>query len=96
MNKKINGLLSLIAIVSCSIPLTLSTTSCSSSKIVFANYESYLADNVIKKYQGDIQFLYYSSAEEIKQKFENSYDAAVPTSAETMTMMKEDLLAQIK
>jgi spermidine/putrescine-binding protein len=79
----------------CAVPL-FNLTSCSvNSKIVFANYESYLSDDVIDKYQNDYSFLYYTTNEDIEVKFKRSYDAAVPSTYEMLRLMKKGLLAQI-
>lgn len=73
-----------------------SLNSCSANnKIVFANYESYFSTDLIKKYQDDVNFLYFQSDSDIRAKFRQSYDIAVPSNAEALRYLKEGWLSQI-
>jgi len=93
MKKKI--LLTSVLIFS-QVGLLLTTTSCSrTSKIVFANYESYFSTDLISKYQDQVSFLNYSNENDIKQKFTKNYDIAIPTTALALELLKKGELAQI-
>lgn len=70
---------------------------CGSSKIVFANFESYMSadvmDNLSNHY--DISFLPYETTEEIQNKFERYYDIAVPTTYGAIQLIKSKQLEKI-
>jgi len=86
---------SLIALFPASLLLT-ATTSCSSTRrVVFANYESYFSTDLISKYQDQVSFLNYSNENDIKQKFQKSYDMAVPTTAVALELLKKGELSRI-
>jgi hypothetical protein len=95
MKRNLKIAIASISLFSCMLPLSLSLTSCSARDVVFANFESYLSDEIINKYQKNVQFLYYSSSEEIEQKFAHNYDAAVPSTSETLCLMKLDQLSLV-
>lgn len=84
---KISSILSIVPIVS----------SCSSDKIVFANYESYMSEDVMRDLQSknNIVFLPYETNEEIENKFSGYYDVAVPSTYEVIKLHKKGLLEKI-
>ncbi|GMO13222.1 MAG: hypothetical protein Ta2E_02100 [Mycoplasmoidaceae bacterium] len=74
----------------------LALTACSKSdKVVFANYESYFSNDLTRKYQDKISFLYFSNDGDIRNKFRNSYDIAIPSSSESLRYMSDNWLAKI-
>jgi hypothetical protein len=73
--------------VICATPL-FGLASCGNSQLVFATYESYLSPEIIKKYQKDVNILYYSNDGDIRQKFRQSYDVATPSTSEALLYMK--------
>jgi spermidine/putrescine-binding protein len=86
LNKKI----SLITLPVISYASILPLTSCSANgKIVFANYESYFSTDLTRKYQNEVNFLYYQTDGDIRAKFRKSYDIAVPTTAEALRYIKD-------
>ena len=53
----------------------ISLTSCAGNNmIVLANFESYMSPDLIDKYDGRVNFLYYQTNEEIESKFKGYYD----------------------
>lgn len=98
-NKKIFPLMVLFALPAICLPFVL--TSCSNNKIVIANFESYMSDDVIDKLKHDkdikssLKFLYYATNEDIETKFKRYYDIAIPSSYEAISLLKNDQLAKI-
>jgi len=87
----------LLATICCGIFL-FSLTSCSSSnKIRFGNFESYMSHDLMDQLhdQYNIEFMYYSTNEDIETKFPNYYDIAVPSTYEVVTLYQKDQLATI-
>jgi hypothetical protein len=84
---KYKALTSMLVPVLCTTPL-LSLTSCGKAELVFATYESYFSPDLIKKYQNDVNFLYFSNDGDIRQKFRQSYDIATPSITEAFIYMK--------
>jgi spermidine/putrescine-binding protein len=76
------------------VPMFLST-SCSIGKITFANFESYMDSDLIKRYSSQASFVYYSTNEDIELKFKKSYDIAVPTCYEVLNLLRKDELERI-
>lgn len=96
MKKQIKLLFPLLALAF--VPLT----SCSkhlanipTGNIVFANYESYMSHDIMKEYSNDVTWLYYSSDDDIMNKFANNYDIAVPTVATILTLMRDGLINEV-
>lgn len=83
---KISPLLSLIPV----------STSCGSSQIVFANYESYMSDDVMTSLHNkhNVSFLPYETNEDIENKFKHYYDAAIPSTYEVIQLYKKGWLDQ--
>ncbi len=84
---KISSILSIIPIAN----------SCTSNKIVFANYESYMSEDVMHNLQSkyNIAFLPYETNEEIENKFSGYYDVAVPSTYEVIKLKKQNQLEKI-
>lgn len=96
-SKKFSLIISSIA--ACSIPFMATTiTSCSSShKIQFANFESYMDNDLIGHLQDsyDVQFQWFTVAEMIETKFKDTYDVAVPCGYELTKLYKKGWLQEI-
>jgi spermidine/putrescine-binding protein len=84
--------LSTLAIIS---PLSLA--SCSSNGIVLANFESYMAPDLMDRLHSEhsINFINYSTNEDILAKFANSYDIAVPSTYSVLELIKDGLCGEI-
>jgi spermidine/putrescine-binding protein len=87
-----------IAIVVCSLsPLMLG--SCSTSGIVFANYESYMSPELIGKNRTidgqQVRYVSYSTNEDIQAKFKRSYDVAVPSTYTVLELIKGQEVAEL-
>ena len=65
-----------ICLSSCSVKET--------SKIVVANWESYMSNSLINQitHENNVQYLNFATNEEIETKFKDYYDVAVPSSYE--------------
>lgn len=76
---------------------TVPFTSCSASGIVFANYESYMSPDLMDKIDSiaPTTFLPYSTNEDILQKFDKSYDIAIPSTYTILDLIKKDQVAEI-
>jgi spermidine/putrescine-binding protein len=76
-------------------PLNLS--SCSSTGIVLANFESYMAPKLMDQLheKHSIRFVNYSTNEDILAKFANSYDIAVPSTYTVLELIKNDLIGGV-
>lgn len=73
-------------------------TSCvNSSSIVFANFESYMSNDLMKKMtkKYGVQFLYYSTNEDIEIKFSQNYDLAIPSTYELLNLLQQNELMKI-
>jgi len=68
----------------------ISLTSCANNNmIVLANFESYMNSDLIDKYGGKVNFLYYQTNEEIESKFKGYYDLAIPSTYEVITLLEK-------
>jgi hypothetical protein len=90
----------LILLSPCIIPLSL-LASCRGNNIptgnvVWANYESYMGGDIIKKYSSDVTFLYYSTDDMIMNKFKSNYDIAIPSANTIFTLLKKGYLSQVE
>ena len=95
MRKAFLNLFKIIPVISL-IPIT--ATSCGSERIVFANSESYMSDEVMQNLRikhPNISFLPYETNEEIENKFAKYYDFAVPSTYELLNLKRNDQLAKI-
>lgn len=98
-NKKKLPLLIFFSLPTIGLPMILS--SCSSSGIVIANFESYMSNDVVDglKHDHDIKsslnFLYYATNEDIETKFNKYYDIAIPSSYEAISLLQKNQLARI-
>ena len=87
-----NSLLT-ISSISCFTP---ALASCSAdSKIVLANFESYMSTDLIDKYGSKVNFLYYQTNEEIESKYHKYYDLAIPSTYEVLTLLKNKWVQKI-
>jgi spermidine/putrescine-binding protein len=73
-------------------------SSCGNQGIVFANFESYMSPQLMKELhrQHQINFVNYSTNEDILAKFANSYDIAVPSTYSILELIKKGLLGGVK
>jgi len=86
------------SIVALSAPSIFATTSCSKGDAIeFANYESYMSENLMNDLQShyNIHFPNYTVAEMIPAKFEKFYDCAIPCGYELMALLRNDWLEKI-
>ena len=75
----------------------ISLTSCAGNNmIVLANFESYMNPDLIDKYDGQVNFLYYQTNEEIESKFKGYYDLAIPSTYEIITLLEKQWLQKIE
>ena len=85
--------------LTCASPLALiNTTSCSSSdKIQWANFESYMDDDLMDHLEEEynVQFQWYTVTEMIETKFEKFYDLAVPSGYELVALWEKNMLQKI-
>ncbi|GHU47812.1 hypothetical protein FACS1894218_3060 [Bacilli bacterium] len=66
-------------------------TSCDSNGIVFADYESYISENLIGTMHNKwgVDMMYYSTNEDVQAKFKNSYDVAIPSTYTVLDMIPQ-------
>jgi spermidine/putrescine-binding protein len=85
----------LISTMAITTPTTL--TSCSSSGVVLANFESYMSSDLMTQLHSEypIKFVNYSTNEDILAKFANSYDIAVPSTYAVLELIKQGLCGQL-
>jgi hypothetical protein len=48
-----------------------------------------MSTDLIRKYQNDVTFLYFQTDGDVRAKFRQSYDIAVPSTAETLRYIKD-------
>jgi spermidine/putrescine-binding protein len=84
--------LTLLAVIS---PLSLA--SCSSNGIILANFESYMSPELMNRLRNDhsVNFVNYSTNEDILAKFAHSYDIAVPSTYSVLELIKNGFLGEI-
>jgi spermidine/putrescine-binding protein len=80
-----------------SVILPVALTSCSSSGVVLANFESYMSPDLMDQLHQtqSIKFVNYSTNEDILAKFDNSYDIAVPSTYTVLELIRENLAGKI-
>ncbi|GHU50340.1 hypothetical protein FACS189459_4040 [Bacilli bacterium] len=94
---KIKLKINLIIGISCGLTPLFCTSCSNGSSIVFSNFESYMSEDIMnsmhKKY--NVSFQYYSTNEDIQNKFKKYYDVSVPSLYETIVLLQYDELSQI-
>ena len=78
-----------ICLSSCSVKET--------SKIVVANWESYMSNSLINRitHENNVQYLNFATNEEIETKFKDYYDVAVPSSYEMFALIQKGWIEKI-
>ena len=78
-----------ICLSSCSVNQT--------SKIVVANWESYISNSLVNRiiHENNVQYLNYATNEEIETKFKDYYDVAVPSSYEMFALIQKGWIEKI-
>ena len=90
------GIIGSLLILSTPVYSIASLTSCAgNSMIVLANFESYMHPDLIDKYDGWVNFLYYQTNEEIESKYKRYYDIAIPSTYEVITLMEKKWVQKI-
>lgn len=75
------------------------TPSCNNANTInFANYESYMSIDLINSLNksNNVNFIYYSTIEEMSSKFTKNYDIAIPTTYEILNLLDKGLISKIK
>ncbi|MBQ0045381.1 MAG: hypothetical protein KBS35_00625 [Mycoplasma sp.] len=97
LNKKFS--LAISSAIACAMPFMLtSISSCApSKKIQFANFESYMNNDLMSHLEDtyDVQFQWFTVTEMIETKFRDTYDVAIPCGYELVKLYKKGWLQKI-
>ncbi len=68
-----------------------------SNNIYFANYQSYMDNDLIKNLESDnhVQYKTYGTSEQLESSFSENYDIAIPTTYSAVKMIKEKQLKKL-
>jgi hypothetical protein len=69
--------------------ITCSAKNVPTGNIVLANYESYINPDIEEAYGSEISFLYFSTDDDIMNKFQGNYDMAIPSFNTIVTLIKK-------
>lgn len=89
--------LPMVMLISSNLLLLSNCNSAFNSTIQFANFESYMSQDLIDdlSHKYNIQFPYYTTNEVIETKFANYYDIAIPSCYQMLVLQQKDMLEKI-
>ena len=89
--------LPMVMLMSSNLLLLSNCNSAFNSTIQFANFESYMSQDLINdlSHKYNVQFPYYTTNEVIETKFANYYDIAIPSCYQMLVLQQKDMLEKI-